>query len=304
MKQRHQLSQTSVYLQQNSRDANLSLDDLRSMIHNFTAEQLMNRLRYAAKVQGSSQYWFQRYQELRALIEQNGPTTLFWTVSVADNHWPELHKLVPHAAEPPTLSMRVQAIIDHPHITDWFFTTKLSDFVQHWLYESLDAQWHWYRLEYQARGSTHAHGCVKLKNDPGICTLVTKAATAWMLVQQDNSEDASNSDLIREGELAKTTVLQYADWLVTTCNLALPDEFWRLPDPHPCAVPIDITDPGRDYCDLVNTIRHHTQCSAAYCLRKKAHSRSQSVALIIPVHYSQNQHLPLKSFQTTQSVLP
>ena len=163
MKRRHQLlSQTSVYLQHNSRDANLSLDDLRSMVDNFTAEQLMNRLqRYAAKVQGS-QYWFQRYQELGALIEQKRPT-LFWTVSAADNHWPELHKLLPHATEPPTLSMRIQAIIDNPHITDWFFTTKLSDFVQHWLYESLDAEWHWYRLEYQARGSTHAHGCVKLK---------------------------------------------------------------------------------------------------------------------------------------------
>ena len=83
------------------------------MVDNFTAEQLMNRLRYAAKVQGSSQYWFQRYQELRALIEQKGPPTLFWTVSAADNHWPELHKLLPHATEPPTLSMRIQAVIDH-----------------------------------------------------------------------------------------------------------------------------------------------------------------------------------------------
>ena len=48
-------------------------------------------------------------------------------VSAADYHWPELHKLLPHATEPPTLSMRIQAIIDYPHITDWFFTTKLSD---------------------------------------------------------------------------------------------------------------------------------------------------------------------------------
>ena len=45
MKQRHQLlSQMSVYLQHNYRDANLNLDDLRSMINNFTAKQLMNRL--------------------------------------------------------------------------------------------------------------------------------------------------------------------------------------------------------------------------------------------------------------------
>lgn len=123
-----------------------------------------------------------------------------------------IHKILSHATEPPTLSMRIQAIIDHPHITDWFFTTKLPDFVQHWLYESLHAEWHWYRLEYQARCSTYAHGCIKLKNHPGICTLVTKAAAAWVLLQNDNSEHARNSDLIL-GETAKTTVLQHATWL-------------------------------------------------------------------------------------------
>ena len=71
----------------------------------------------------------------------------------------------------------------------------------------------------------HAHSCVKLRNDPGICTLVKKAATAWLL-EQENQHNAVNTDIIREGEVAKTTVLQYADWLVTTCNMALPDEFW------------------------------------------------------------------------------
>ena len=71
--------------------------------------------------------------------------------------------------------MRVQAVIDNPHLTDWFFSSKLFQWVDHWLYNCLDAEWHWYWLEYQARGSTHCHGCVKFKNDPGICTLVQKA---------------------------------------------------------------------------------------------------------------------------------
>lgn len=69
------------------------------------------------------------------------------------------------------------------------------------IYKALDTEWHWYHFEYQARGSTHAHGCAKLKNDPGICSLVQKAATAW-LIQQD-LQDATN------------LVVQYANWLVT-----------------------------------------------------------------------------------------
>ena len=83
---------------------------------------------------------FQRYQELHALLDQKGPPTFFWTVSSADTYWPELHKLMiqPNPA-PATHSMRIQAVINNPHITDWYFTTQLSDWVEHWLYKTLDA---------------------------------------------------------------------------------------------------------------------------------------------------------------------
>ena len=68
MKQRHQLlSQAKIYLLQNPGDANLSVDDLKAMVGTTSADYLMKRLqRYAAKIQGSNGYWFQRYQELQA----------------------------------------------------------------------------------------------------------------------------------------------------------------------------------------------------------------------------------------------
>ena len=47
----------------------------------------------------------------------------------------------------------------------------------------LDADWHWFRFEYQARGSIHAHGCAKLKNDPDITTLRACAAKPWSLFE-------------------------------------------------------------------------------------------------------------------------
>ena len=46
-----------------------------------------------------------------------------------------------------------------------------------------DAEWHWLRFEYQARGSIHAHGCATLKNDPDIPTLKACAAKAWSLLE-------------------------------------------------------------------------------------------------------------------------
>ena len=276
MKQRHQLlSQTSVYLQQHPGDANLTIDDLRSMVNTMPAQLMMNRLqRYASKIQGSSQYWYQRYLELKALLEQKGPPTFFWTVSSADNHWPDLHKLLPHSTNSPSRAERCQAVINCPHITDWYFTTKLQDFVQHFLYDSLDAEWHWYRLEYQARGSTHAHGCAKLKNDPGICSLMQKAGLGWS-VQQDITTKGleptqEQQKIIQEGQESTAEILLYSDWLVTTCNESIPDSQWGVPDPHPCLVSFsEIEDMEQDYNDLVNSVERHTHCSPAYCLKRK-----------------------------------
>ena len=52
MKERHQLlSQTSVYLHQHLSNAQLTIDDLRSMVGQLSTEQLMQRLQhYGAKV--------------------------------------------------------------------------------------------------------------------------------------------------------------------------------------------------------------------------------------------------------------
>ena len=282
MKQRHQLiSQASVYLHQNQTDANLSIDNLRDMVGRLSAEHLMHRLqRYAAKIHGSHPYWFQRYTELRSLIEQKGPPTFFWTVSSADTFWPELHKLLPHTTGTNLdHNSRICAVIDNPHITDWFFYTKLTDWVQHWLYDALGADWHWYRFEYQARGSTHAHGCAKLSSDPDICRLIQKVAAAWNILEEESNGTVIQQDdreqVLKEGEEAKAEVLSYCDWLVTTCNDAVPDALWSLPNPHPCTVSIhNVVDLEDDYHDLVNSVQRHTRCSTAYCLKKRSEQQT------------------------------
>ena len=82
-----------------------------------------------------------------------------------------------------------------------------------WLLKTLDAQWYWYRFEYQARGSTHAHGCAKLCNDPDLCNLAKKAATGWLAAHTQQRE-GSNPQLqvaIDEGEQAKRLLCQHVD---------------------------------------------------------------------------------------------
>jgi hypothetical protein len=162
--QRHQLlSQVNVYLRQHPADANMTMEELKQMVNSMSANQMVNRLqRYVSKIQGTNQYWYQRLQELLALIEQKGCPTFFFTFSAADMHWPVLQRLLQND-EGATRSERAKAVIDNPHLTDWFFMQRLQKFVRHWLNGILDAEWHWHRFEYQARGSIHCHRCAKLK---------------------------------------------------------------------------------------------------------------------------------------------
>ena len=134
--------------------------------------------RYAAKGQELNSTGSIAFRNSR-LFDQKGPPTFFWTVNAADNYWQELHAVMSHPqGSTVSHSMRVTAVIDNPHVAHWFLTSKTAGYIQHWLTGSLDAQW--YHFEYQACGRRHAHGCAKLHNDPGLCSLVNKAAEAWL----------------------------------------------------------------------------------------------------------------------------
>ncbi|XP_028418913.1 uncharacterized protein LOC114544479 [Dendronephthya gigantea] len=187
MKQRHQLlSQDNIYLRQHPADANMTMEELKTMVNSMSANQMVNRLqRYVSKIQGTNQYWYQRLQELLALIEQKGCSR----------------------------TERAQAVIDNPHMTDWFFMQRLQEFIKHWLQGVLGAEWFWYRFEYQARGSIHAHGCAKLKNDPDIRLLRKRACQAVLEKEKENEMspddfEFSCQDIVREGEDAERKLIR------------------------------------------------------------------------------------------------
>ncbi|XP_028394469.1 uncharacterized protein LOC114518663 [Dendronephthya gigantea] len=253
----------------------MTMEELKTMVNSMGANQMVNRLqRYVSKIQGTNQYWYQRLQELLALIEQKGCPTFFFTFSAADSHWPDLQRLL-QSNEGASRTERAQAVIDNPHLTDWFFMQRLQEFIKHWLQGVLDAEWFWYRFEYQARGSIHAHGCAKLKNDPDIRLLRKRACKAVLEKEKENEMspddfEFSCQDIVREGQDAERKLISYVDWLVTTVNDDLPDENWTVPDPHPSAVKATSVDNHDvDYHRLVNSVERHTRCSPAYCLKKK-----------------------------------
>ena len=277
------LQQSGIFLKQNPGEAHLTIDELREMAASNTANVFMSKVsRYVGNIAGTNAYWNRVREELKAIITSVGAPTVFFTFSSADMHWPELHALFKADTEcdigNSTSQIRRQNVINNPHIVDWFFTQRLESFVKHWLYDTLGAKWHWFRYEYQGRGSIHCHGTAKLNNDPGLCQL-TQTALKGFLAQKfkdenDCSDTAELDQDIESGHKAADTVCQYVDWLLSTVNPNPPDEdMWVRPELHPCQRnhhDIHEHEKQSDYVDLLNMVQRHTHCSTSYCLRKKS----------------------------------
>lgn len=171
-------------MRQNPSEANFTLEYLKEMLQTNSYHSLMSKLmHYAKNVTGTNAYWNQARDNLMAIINQNGPPTIFWTLSCADFHWPEFHGLFDNKRELSD-SERRENVINNPHLLDWLFTERTEKFVKYWLYESLGATWHWSRYEYAVqRGSIHCHGVAKLKSDPGLCELSQQALAGYLVAK-------------------------------------------------------------------------------------------------------------------------
>ena len=184
IQRKRSLQQSGIFLRQNPGEAHLTIHELREMAGNNNSGLFMSKVsRYIANIACTNAYWNKVREELKAIVTNVGPPTLFFTFSSADMHWPELHTLFGTSSGNSTSAIRRQNVINNPHLVDWFFTQRLESFVKHWLYDTLGAKWHWFRYEYQGRGSIHCHGTEKLKNDPGLCEL-TQTALKGFLAQK------------------------------------------------------------------------------------------------------------------------
>jgi hypothetical protein len=114
------LSQTRVYLKKNPGDAALSVPELRQLVQSNDDDAILRRLTaYSGNLTGSPAYWQQRRSELLAICEQMLPATVFFTLSAADNHWYDLHRLMPSGMSD-NIQRRVKNASKNSHLVDWF----------------------------------------------------------------------------------------------------------------------------------------------------------------------------------------
>ena len=158
------MGQGSSFLKQNPSEASLSLDDLKQMLLSNTHDSLMSHImHYAKNITRTYAYWNQARGDLKAIIHQKGPPTIFWTLSCAGFHWPEFHQLFNPTSNIPESECK-DNVINSPHLLNWLFTERTERFVKYWLKNTLGATWHWFRYEYDCSGSIHWNGVAKLSN--------------------------------------------------------------------------------------------------------------------------------------------
>jgi ATP-dependent DNA helicase PIF1 len=153
---------------------------------------------YNSNITGSKAYFHKRRIELESLMESCGMPTMWFTLSCADNHWEDLHRILvglnnyPEACttQKKKAEHRRKLVRDNPHIVDAFFYRRVQALLDTLFGPlGLEAEWTWFRIEYQGRGAAHAHGCLRLKDAPGLSNLASKVIVGRAAQRLGNFQD-------------------------------------------------------------------------------------------------------------------
>ena len=105
----------------------------------------------------------------------------------------------------------------------------------------------------------------------------------------------------KERNSSKFVCITFAQYCMSTQNPTNPDEGnWVKPVNHPCKLSFENVQNNwdTDYENLVNLVQRHTNCSTAYCLRKKGGSDELFCRFGFPKETSEKTHLEFETFRS------
>ena len=121
LEQKKLLSQGYFYIKNNFGEYLPTVDELCEILHSNSYTSLMRKIQYYAKnICGTNSYWYQVKEQLKATLQQIGTSTICWTLSCAELHWPEFHALFGDVNN--NYNTYKKNKINNRHILDWFFT--------------------------------------------------------------------------------------------------------------------------------------------------------------------------------------
>ena len=228
----------------------LKVRDMRAKLQtdpNFYQKVMFN----ATRTRSTRSYWRQRCWELLDMVEQIGTPAVFFTLSAADYHWPDLFRLLSNTnPEDLTDQQRRELMHDNPGVVAYFFKKRCEIFINNILKPLFGVTDYWYRYEWQFRGSPHVHGILWLDGAPNL---------------DGDSVTQEQIDAYRD----------YFDKLCCAINPHIPSNVDNLniqfPEMHPSQKPfsdVPETELLADLSKLLNTFQRHTKCGR-HCRRMR-----------------------------------
>ncbi|KAK3926023.1 LOW QUALITY PROTEIN: ATP-dependent DNA helicase [Frankliniella fusca] len=202
-----------------------------------TAMQRPSCFFQSSNIRGTKPYWKSRTGELMDMVEQLGLPTIFLTLSCADLHWPDLFR------------RKKEETYCKTYIVDSFFHERVECFLDTILKTKFKLVYHWYRVEYQHRGSPHIHGIFWFEGAPDISSI--------------GSDDKEKLEEVKD----------YYDKLITAMN---PNPNCECVGVHPCQLLFkDVMNSSKediqeDLAKLLVKCQRHTKCSEETCFKAKS----------------------------------
>jgi hypothetical protein len=245
MLNRQRSSTQARYVVNNAKDlSRLSFEEFQERL-SADSGFVDNVARAGSNLLGTRPYWARVRSDLLAQARFTKDSAVFITFSCADMQWHDLHRHFPGweefqgATDTAKSQFIWKSVQDNPHIVAKYLDLKLKAFCKNVLKPWLKYDDHWFRYEWQARGTGHVHCLVWIEKAP----------------KMDMSTEESRAEFAR-----------FWDDYITAQN---PDPYRRPDARNPAALPfVAIANTEDQFAALLNRLQMHPTCSFPYCLRK------------------------------------
>ncbi len=213
--------------------------------------------RFLQPVRGTPAYWQRTMRDLFATLRQIGCPTFFFTFSCADLRWPEVIETIMRQQgkvvklSDMTWSEKCDALRSNPVTAVRMFDHRIRAFLRDVIYSPAQpigkVTDHFYRLEFQSRGSGHIHGLVWVEDAPKldentdeeVCAFVDK----YISCQLPSEEDEELRKIVMEVQMHRKGHSPTCKKGKKTCRFNFP----RPPSERTyISRPEDQTDDGED----------------------------------------------------------
>ena len=178
-----------------------SAEQLRQLIRNDRAFQFLKNVR------GSPAYFQRAVRELIAMVAQIGCPHFFLTLSAADMRWPELFKIIAQQNGDTltdddiaalTYEQKATMLRNDPVLAARHFDHRVRSFFSHVLVRGSvlgPIKQYFYRIEFQMRGSPHAHCLIWTEDGPDMATASASQIEGYFAGKVTGQLPADSDDL-------------------------------------------------------------------------------------------------------------